>query len=236
MGRSTASLIMRSTPLLSPLLRGVWVMVLLTAIAMPARFRRMKENKDNSFTLFLKGLPMATVILLVWLNGGFPQAAPHACWMLSGLILCLAGDIVLGIHFIAGGGLFLAGHVCYVISLLGRQPLTPVHGILFLAILGLLVAFLSLFRSRMPDQRLFPAVCIYAAALAALTTAALPLPFTAGNPQNWLAALGAILFVVSDMTLCDNMLNRRPRRNEYISLGIYYAAQFLLGASLFTVL
>jgi len=231
-----ANRVISASPPLSPLLWSIWLMVLVTATAMPARFKRMKDKKDSPFTLFLKGLPMITVIFLVCLNGGFPNAAPHARWMLAGLILCLAGDIVLGIHFIAGGGLFLAGHVCYVVSLLGRQTLAPVHGILFLAVFGLLVVFLSLFRKRMPDARLYPAVCLYAAALAALTAAALPLPFAVGSPQAWLAALGAILFVVSDMTLCDNMLNNRPLRNEYISLGIYYTAQFLLGLSAFRVL
>ena len=231
-----ANRVMSASPSLSPLLLSVWIMAVVTATAMPNRFRRMKNKKDSPFTLLLKGLPMVTVLVLTWVYGGFPDAAPHARWMFAGLILCLGGDIVLGIHFIAGGGLFLAGHICYVIGLLGQQTLAPVHGILFVSVLGLLVVFLSLFRSRMPDGRLFPAVCVYAAALAALTAAALPLPFTAGSPQAYLAALGAILFVISDMTLCDNMLNTRPLRNEYISLGIYYTAQFLLGASLFTVL
>ncbi|MBE5795225.1 MAG: lysoplasmalogenase [Clostridiales bacterium] len=231
-----ANRVISASPPLSPLLWSVWLMVLITAAAMPARFKRMKNKQDSPFTLFLKGLPMITVIFLVCVNGGFPQAAPHARWMLAGLIFCLGGDIVLGIHFIAGGGLFLTGHICYVIGLLGQQTLAPVHGILFVLVLGLLVVFLSLFRSRMPDKRLFPAVCVYAAALAGLMAAALPLPFTARSPQAYLAALGAVLFVVSDMTLCDNMLNTRPLRNEYISLGIYYTAQFLLGASLFTVL
>ena len=233
---NAANHVISASPPLSPLLMSIWIMALVTATAMPARFKRMKNKQDSPFTLLLKGLPMVTVLILAWVYGGFPEAAPHARWMLAGLILCLGGDIVLGIHFIAGGGLFLLGHVCYVIGLLTRQTLAPVHGILFASVLVLLVVFLSLFRSRMPDKRLFPAVCVYAAALAALIAAALPLPFTAGTPQSYLAALGAILFVISDMTLCDNMLNTRPLRNEYISLGIYYTAQFLLGASLFTVL
>ena len=231
-----ANQVISASPPLSPLLLSLWIMAVVTTTAMPIRFKRMKNKQDSPFTLLLKGLPMVTVLILAWVYGGFPSAAPHARWMFAGLILCLGGDIVLGIHFIAGGGLFLLGHVCYVIGLLTRQTLAPVHGILFASVLVLLVVFLSLFRSRMPDKRLFPAVCVYAAALAALIAAALPLPFTAGTPQSYLAALGAILFVISDMTLCDNMLNTRPLRNEYISLGIYYTAQFLLGASLFTVL
>lgn len=232
---NAANRVISASPPLSPLLLGVWIMVLVTCIAMPARFKRKKE-KDTPFSIVLKALPMVVVLLLAWGYGGFPAAAPHARWMFAGLILCLGGDIVLCIHFVTGGALFFMGHVCYVIGLLARQTLAPVHGILLVSVLGLLVAFLSRFRSRMPDKRLFPAVCVYAAALAALTAAALPLPFAVASPQSYLAALGAVLFVLSDMTLCDNLLNTRPLRNEYISLSIYYTAQFLLGASLFTVL
>ena len=42
--------------------------------------------------------------------------------------------------------------------------------------------------------------------------------------------------MISDITLCDNMLNARPVRNQYISLGIYYTAQILLGISTLAVL
>ena len=137
---NAANHVLSASPPLSPLLMSIWIMALVTATAMPARFKRMKNKQDSPLTLFLKGLPMVTVLILAWVYGGFPDAAPHARWMFAGLILCLGGDIVLGIHFIAGGGLFLLGHVCYVIGLLTRQTLAPVHGILFVSVLVVLVA------------------------------------------------------------------------------------------------
>ncbi len=220
-----------------PMLAFMCLMMLLTwGCIMPARFKRMKGDQDTPLTLFLKGLPTAMAVFLPFLVA-LPQGlTPYHQWIFGGLLLCLAGDVVLGIHFVTGGGLFLLGHVCYVAGLLGRQNLHPGHGILFLCIFTLLILFLWLYRKHIPDQLMFLAVCIYAAALSALMAAAMPLPFTEGSRQAYCAALGALLFVISDMTLCDNMLNNRPVFNQKISLGIYYTAQFLLGISTMTVL
>ena len=40
-------------------------------------------------------------------------------------------------------------------------------------------------------------------------------------------------FVVSDMTLCHNLLLKRPSSCHFVSLGIYYMAQLLLALSAF---
>ena len=40
-------------------------------------------------------------------------------------------------------------------------------------------------------------------------------------------------FVVSDMTLCHNLLLKRPGSCHFVSLGIYYMAQLLLALSAF---
>ena len=51
------------------------------------------------------------------------------------------------------------------------------------------------------------------------------------TPAGIYAASGAALFVVSDMTLCYNTVQKKPTLWHYISLGIYYTAQLLLGLS-----
>lgn len=221
---------------ISPVALAFLLLLLTWGCIMPARFKRMKNGQDTPFTLFLKGLPTAMAAIFPLIGLLTPAAAPYTRWILAGLLICLAGDVVLGIHFVTGGGLFLLGHVCYVAGLLGRQTLRPEHIILFAGIWGVLIVFLLLYRKHMPNRLMFLAVCLYAAALSALLAAAVPLPFTQGSHQAYCAAIGAILFVISDMTLCDNMLNNRPLRNQYISLGIYYTAQFLLGISTLAVL
>ena len=61
----------------------------------------------------------------------------------------------------------------------------------------------------------------------------LPLPLLAPSARSTLAALGAVTFVVSDMTLCHNLLLKRPGSCHFVSLGIYYMAQLLLALSAF---
>ena len=47
------------------------------------------------------------------------------------------------------------------------------------------------------------------------------------------AALGALIFVLSDMGVCHGMLCRIPKKLNFLYLGIYYLAQLLLGLSAF---
>lgn len=216
--------------MLPPILLSV-MLILSWAVIMPVRFKRMTNGQDTPLTLLLKGIPTAAAFAVACWAALQPAATPYSRWMAAGLLLCLAGDVVLGIHFVAGGGLFLLGHVCYVAGLLGRQSPGLVHGILFAGVYALLLVFLLLYRKYMPNKLMLLAACLYAAALSALLAAAGPLPFAVGSRQTWCAAIGALLFILSDMTLCDNMLNDRPVPNQYISLGIYYTAQFLLAMS-----
>ena len=82
-----------------------------------------------------------------------------------------------------------------------------------------------------PGRTLY--VAVYVVALAALLAFSLPLPLLAPSARSTLAALGAVTFVVSDMTLCHNLLLKRPSSCHFVSLGIYYMAQRLLALSAF---
>lgn len=222
-------------PLPLPVVAAFLLLVIWGGI-MPTRFRHMKNGQDTPLSLALKGVPTAMAVLFPLRCLLLEMHSPYPGWMLAGLLFCLAGDVVLSLHFVAGGGLFLLGHLCYVTGLLNLHPPGSIHLLIFTAALAVLLGLLLHLRKQIADRLLFYGVCVYAAALAALLAAALPLPLAAGSPQTWCAAAGALLFVISDITLCDNMLNARPVRNQYISLGIYYTAQILLGISTLAVL
>ncbi len=221
---------------MSPVWLAVLIAALTWAVIMPARFSRMKNGRDIPLTLVLKGIPTAAAAAFACWAALSHNPIPYARWMALGLLVCLAADVVLDAYFVVGGGLFLLGHVCYVIGLTRLAPLTLWHGLVFLAALAALEGFLWAYRKRITDRLLALGVCVYAAALAALLAAALPLPFLGGGAHPLLAAAGALLFVISDATLCDNMINQRPLPNQYISLGVYYTAQLFLGLSTLAVL
>lgn len=219
-----------------PFILAAVALLLSWIVIMPIRFHFMKGDDDTPFTFVLKGLPTAMAAALACYAALTQNPGAYANWMALGLIICLLADVVLGIQFAAGGGLFLCGHICYVIALTSLVPLTLWHGVIFAIAMAVLQGFLLTYRKRMTDKLIAYGVCVYAAALSALLAAALPLPYLAEGFQPVLAAVGAVLFVLSDATLCDNMINNRPLPNQYISLGIYYTAQFLLGLSTLPVL
>lgn len=59
------------------------------------------------------------------------------------------------------------------------------------------------------------------------------MPFLAFSQRTVLAALGAVIFVLSDMGVCHGMLFKISKRRSACYLGIYYLAQLLLGLSAF---
>ena len=59
------------------------------------------------------------------------------------------------------------------------------------------------------------------------------MPFRQFSTRTLLAALGALIFVLSDMGVCHGMMCRIPKKLDYLYLGIYYLAQLLLGLSAF---
>ena len=61
----------------------------------------------------------------------------------------------------------------------------------------------------------------------------LPMPLRALSGRTALAALGAVIFVLSDMGVCHGMLYRIPKKLDFVYLGIYYLAQLLLAISAF---
>ena len=71
------------------------------------------------------------------------------------------------------------------------------------------------------------------AALAVVLCLSLPLPFITLSERTVLAAVGAVLFVISDMGVCHSILANTSKRYSFFMLGVYYLAQLCLGRSAF---
>lgn len=68
---------------------------------------------------------------------------------------------------------------------------------------------------------------LYPAVLMAMTAVAVTLPFIAGAEYTW-AAVGAVLFSVSDMMVGKNFFGKLPKKLDYCALSLYYAGIFCL--------
>ena len=152
--------------------------------------------------------------------------------VLLGLLLCLAGDLLLIPHerkaaFRAGVFAFLAGHVAYSAAFLTR-PLDPVGlavaAVVLAVALGAVLRWLapSLPRDMVVPVRAYMVVIGVMSALACGVAAA-------GGP--WTVAAGALAFTASDVSVARDRFVRHEFVNRAWGLPLYYAAQLLIAAT-----
>jgi len=171
--------------------------------------------------------------LLLCILGAIASGSAPALWLTVGMGLCLIGDLVLGLHFFAGMGAFFLGHACYVTSFLHSAPPSLLNLPAFL-IPAAIMAFLFSRWRHLILKNMLP-YCVYATALCTLLAFALPLPFTLGGRTGIFSALGAALFVMSDVLLCREILKKSTRFFDVLSLTLYYLGQYFLALSIYLV-
>lgn len=183
--------------------------------------------------LTVKAIPTALAALFAAVAFFSGRGDTYALLIFIALCVCTAADVLLGVRFIVGGAFFLTGHVLYITALGGyRSPTWWSLPVFVLAFIGLWL-FLGRYRDKFPSRLMYLGVLLYCAALGLLLGFSLPLPFLAFSRRSVLAALGAALFVLSDMGTCHCILSTASKRFDFISLGIYYTGQILLGMSAF---
>ena len=213
-----------------------WIIALLAVMAtvfviMPAHYRRF-GHISRFWVQVTKVVP--TLICAAFAGAALLCGGDrYALLIFIGLCIGAAADVMLGVKFVVGGALFLAGHLLYIQAFCVQQTpgwyCLPVFGVM----LALLWLFLGHFRARIKPPVLYRGVPLYAAVLAVLLAFSLPMPFAAFSPRTLLAALGAFIFVLSDMGVCHGMVCKVSRQRNFCYLGIYYLAQLLLALSAF---
>ncbi len=180
------------------------------------------------------GKPLATACILVLALRAQPAvSARYRRFIALGLGCSLLGDVLLmlpGDLFVPGLVAFLVAHLCYLRAFftLGvmRRLLLPL-----LATLGFGAACVAaLWTAIAPPLR--PAVIAYVAVLASMAGVALARARMAhGDRSARLAAVGALLFMLSDALLAwDRFRGPLPLAPLWI-LATYYAAQWRIARS-----
>lgn len=173
--------------------------------------------------------PLATALLIAMVarhGGGYARAVT------AGLALSLVGDVALmlpGDYFLPGLVAFLLAHLAYLRALTRGVPLAarPLTWALFAA---LAVGLMAVLWSGVPPGMRAP-VAVYAAVLAAMGAQAVTRAQILATPAARLAALGGVLFMVSDTMLALNRFQGPVPLSPLWVLGTYYAAQFALARS-----
>lgn len=171
--------------------------------------------------LLLKGGTTLIAALLA-LAGALRSGLGAHCLIALGIAVCALADVALEKRFVMGMAIFALGHLCYIAAFLLLAPPGPPSLAAFAA-LGLTIALLAPRLGRRLGQPLPPFV-LYALIISAMLALALA--------QRPLAALGALLFFISDSLLFSRLLRPKagPLSDDLVILS-YYAAQYLLALS-----
>ena len=183
--------------------------------------------------LCLLSKPVPVLALLGWLQDA--PASPYRRWISIGLLFSLLGDILLAWPvdlFVFGLGAFLVAHLAYLKAYLvdcRRLALLP----LALALLAG-VSLFSVMAAKGLGDLLIP-VAVYALAISAMLWRALArLSSHVPKRSAWLAAAGALAFVVSDSLIGIDRFVLPFGAAPYLIILSYWIGQWGIAASVFS--
>lgn len=215
----------------------LFVLIILCAVL--ARFFLIAESKEEYVkAVILKGLASLCFVAagLMCSPGGHV-----ANLIVAGLIIGSTADVMLNLRmvfkekgkliFLIGILVFLTGHIMYLAAVLPLCSYKPVCIIAGLVLTALLMVWIFKRITAKPAFKIFGVV--YIGAIMLLNCVAIGNVIAVRSPFNIVFAIGAVLFLVSDIVLILNTFGsefRQSLRNTNISL--YYAGQLLIAYSL----
>jgi len=189
------------------------------------------EARGSQRGLWLTKPVASLAFLWVALAAGALEST-YGRWVLLGLALCLAGDLLLipkerKAAFRAGVFAFLAGHVAFSVAFLGL-PIDPLG--LAVAAVVLALALAAVLRWLSPSVTADMVLPVRAYMLVIGIMSALACGVTAaGGP--WQVAVGALAFTASDVSVARDRFVRHEFMNRAWGLPLYYAAQLLIATT-----
>lgn len=175
----------------------------------------------KAVSLFWKSFASGMMVLLCGAGLVMGGKSPWESLLFWGLAACCVADCVLELHFVSGMAAFGAAHVLFIVWIV--QQGRPVwYSIPIWVVLYGSTAFL--YRKIIPTlgKNLVPFM-LYPAVLMAMASLALVLPFTAGK-QYWTAAVGALVFAISDLLVAKGVLVGNSRACQHFTLALYDVA------------
>ncbi|MHA2142815.1 MAG: lysoplasmalogenase family protein [Candidatus Thorarchaeota archaeon] len=196
------------------------------------------EKELLSLVTVIKFTPALISVIFILLAP--PSLSLFYILLAVALVFCMFGDIAMEIDLVPGIGMFLIGHVFFIIDFVWHAGIVGLNG---LALIGfsvcmavmifydfLLIRFL---RSSGPEVPPFilRAGTLYFILLSATLSAAVLLWLSTGAPLGFIPVNGAFLFVLSDSLIGINEFRERIPQHELYIMSTYYLAIFLLTLS-----
>jgi uncharacterized membrane protein YhhN len=216
-------------------LLGAWAGVLIAAFAF-GKYNLNRTRHDVRPLLMATSALLVVMAALFWLGGARGgRAEPYSLLIAFGMAVSFLGDLLMAEYIpspnrvVFGGAAFVLAHMLYIFASsaalaalgVGREA-GPVVGLLVVGI-GLWAAFV---RSSQTPGAMNGAMLVYMLVISTMTGLAAALALAA--PGLWPLALGALLFLASDVVL----LNHIARRNDWFLVSDVVWVLYIIGQAL----
>lgn len=189
------------------------------------------EYYGPQWLVYLAKPATTTLILTIAVVAPQPISRFYQVAIVIGLLFSLVGDIFLMLpadRFLAGLVSFLFAHLCYISAF---AAIMTIWGLSWWGLPVILFAG-GIYLVLRPDlDTLQLPVLLYMAVISLMAWLAITMLAQWGERWALSAAVGAILFLVSDATLALNHFRRRFWYAQLLVLGSYYLAQWLIASS-----
>ena len=152
----------------------------------------------------------------------------------AGLFCGMCADVLLGIAFFAGVGVFALGHILYLAAFCSLEKVGKRDALLFLPIAVVSIFFVvgtPWIRVEEPFMRKL--LIGYALIIAAMLSKAISNLIREPSPYRWLLAIGSVMFWFSDLMLAVDMFGQPTRLTWILCSYSYWPAQSIIAHSLF---
>jgi uncharacterized membrane protein YhhN len=177
--------------------------------------------------------PLATILILaIALAHWRVRQDRYSLWITVGLMFSLVGDVLLlgpEHFFLLGLSAFLLTHIAYLFAFTRGTHFPARLGVWILYLLFAACCYFLLF-SRLPAGLRLP-VAFYSLFLVSMAAQAMGRSFLLRTSAAQFAAIGGLLFILSDGLLAFNRFYAPLRLAPLLILVPYYAAQWLIASS-----
>ena len=198
-----------------------------------------KEKYGNA--VLFKGLASLCFVMLGIINSSRCSDPQFAKLVIVGLLLGFVADILLNLRFVfknkgtlvflVGILVFLAGHIMYLAALIPHCSCLWVCIAIGVVLTALIMVWLFKKITAKPAFKIFGV--FYIGAIVIMNCVAIGILITSPSPRALVFAIGAVLFLISDIVLILNTFGSETKFFLRITnLTLYYLGQLFIAMSL----
>lgn len=199
---------------------------------------KCKAQKRNIIGLFAKCLAAFCFITIGYMNY-LNNTNSFNYYILTGLILDGIGDFFLALRnilaknvtFIIGTLFFLVGHIVYIRALFILSNLYVLNEVILAVIIGSIIYYLLKKQCNFSNSLSVIGI-IYLIFISLMALMAVGVYYTNPINGNLLFAIGALMFVASDIILVMNNFSKKAKWMHPVYSLLYFIAQLLISFSL----